>query len=68
MPVRRQDTEFGGRGGPLPPAEFQLTADLDAADRAALDRRISPTSVTDDRESERAKLEARARKNDVVGK
>lgn len=68
MAVRKTDTEYGGRGGVLPPEEFQLTADLDARDQAMLDRQVNPASVTDDREAARRRLEARAGKNDRVGK
>jgi hypothetical protein len=69
MVVRRTDSEFGGRGGPYPPAEFQLTDDLTPAQRAALERQISTTSVTDDIEAVRSRYEKRADKSDRnVGK
>ena len=68
MAVKKTDTEFGGRGGVLPPAEFQLTTDLSAAEQAMLDRQSNPTSATETREVTRARLEKRAAKNDRVGR
>lgn len=68
MAVRKTDTEFGGRGGVLPPAEFQVTEDLSAAQLAMLDRQSVPTDPSDDREAVRGRLERRARKNDIVGR
>lgn len=68
MAVRKTDTEFGGRGGVLPPAEFQLTEELDAAQRAMLDRMASPTSTAETRDVTRARLEKRANRNDRVGR
>jgi len=68
MAVRRTDSEFGGRGGQLPPAEFQPTEDLSAADLAMLDRRSSPTDAAETRDITREALEKRARRNDTVGR
>lgn len=68
MAVRKTDTEYGGRGGPLPPAEFQLTEDLSAAELAMLDRQASPTSTAETRDVTRARLEKRAARNDRVGR
>lgn len=68
MPVRKTDTEFGGRGGVLPPAEFQLTDDLNAAQRAMLDRQASPTDSAETRDVTRDRLERRSRKSDTVGR
>lgn len=68
MAVRKTDTEYGGRGGVLPPAEFQLTEELDAAQRAMLDRQASPTDTSETRDVTRARLEKRGSKNDRVGR
>lgn len=68
MAVRKTDTEYGGRGGVLPPAEFQLTEELDAAQRAMLDRQASPTDTGETRDVTRARLEKRANRNDRVGR
>lgn len=68
MAVRKTDTEYGGRGGVLPPAEFQLTEDLSAAELAMLDRQSSPTDTAETRDVTRARLEKRANKNDRVGR
>jgi len=68
MAVRKTDTEFGGRGGLLPPAEFVVTEDLGAAELAALDRRSSPTDPAETRDVTRERLERRARKSDRVGR
>lgn len=68
MAVRKTDTEYGGRGGLLPPAEFQLTEELEGYDRARLDRMSSPTDPAETRDVTRARLEKRAGKNDTVGK
>lgn len=68
MAVRKTDTEYGGRGGLLPPAEFQLTEDLDPAAQAMLDRMSSPTDTAETRDVTRARLEKRARRNDTVGR
>lgn len=68
MAVRKTDTEFGGRGGPLPPAEFQLTEELEAREKAMLDRQSSSTDPADTRDVVRERLERRARRNDRVGR
>lgn len=68
MAVRKTDTEFGGRGGPIAPAEFVTTPDLSAAQLAMLDRQASPTDAAETRDITRERLERRARKNDRVGR
>lgn len=68
MAVRKTDSEYGGRGGVLPPAEFQLTEDLSAREQAMLDRQSSPTDASETRDVTRARLEKRAAKNDQVGR
>lgn len=68
MAIKKTDSEFGGRGGVLPPAEFQLTEDLEPYQKAMLDRQTNPTSAADDREAARARLEKRGNANDKVGR
>lgn len=70
MAVRKTDTEFGGRGGLYPPAEFVVAADLSAHELAALERRTEGTGVPAGDvtvDTVRAELEKRARLNDRVG-
>lgn len=73
MAVRKTDTEFGGRGGVHPPAEFVPdVADLQPWEIASLQRRTDGAThvpgIEDDEVAARALREKRARKNDTVGK
>lgn len=73
MGVRKTDSEFGGRGGVHPPAEFvpEITQ-LESWEQASLMRRtdgaVHVPGAEDTEEMARAEREKRARKNDVVGK
>lgn len=58
------ETEFGGRGGPYPPAPY----DLEAWQQAQLERKVEPARDDISVEDVRADIEARARRNDTVGK
>ena len=72
--VRKQDSEFGGRGGPHPPAEFvPVVEELEAWEQASLMRRTDGpgrprVGAPDDVVQARAEREKRARLNDTVGK
>lgn len=70
MAVRKTDSEFGGRGGVLPPAEFvPAKEDLEPWQQAALERMTDGPGVRPNTEDEaRAALEKRARLNDRVGR
>lgn len=68
MAVRRTDTEFGGRGGILPPAEFQEDAELLPHEVAMLQRMTEPTSTDDNEAAARSRLEKRSKRNDKVGR
>lgn len=73
MTVRKTDSEFGGRGGLHPPAEFVPgVEDLASWERASLERRTDGAGrgpgAPDDVAAARAEREKRARLSDRVGR
>lgn len=74
MVVRKTDSEFGGRGGLHPPAEFvPPVEELEAWEQASLMRRTDGPgrpvgNQPDDAVAARAEREKRARLNDKVGR
>lgn len=73
MAVRKTDSEFGGRGGPLPPAEFvPAREDLEPWQQAALERKTDGPGrgpgAPETEDEARAQLEKRARLNDTLGR
>lgn len=74
MAVQRTDSEFGGRGGLHPPAEFVASVeDLEAWEQASLMRATDgkgrkPGRQPDSADAERARREAVARRNNRVGR